>query len=86
MSILDYETHQEQKQLIIETIEHMDKEEYLDMLTDAQLSDITDTMVELVDMLEDELDPQTKLNTLLNYILVLWVEMVGDYGKDSKLL
>ena len=86
MSILDFADHEERKQLMMEKLVELDCEEYLHQLSGDQISDMTETMVQMVEMINEEVDPQLRLNIALNYILVLWAEMIVDFGKDSKLL
>jgi hypothetical protein len=64
-------------------------DEWLEALTDKDLANISETMVNIVRLMEeneDGADIDEKINFLLNYILVLWAEMIVDGGKDSRLL
>jgi hypothetical protein len=89
MSILDLETLTERKEFIAEQLLELGCDEWLEALTDKDLANISETMVNIVRLMEeneDGADIDEKINFLLNYILVLWAEMIVDGGKDSRLL
>jgi hypothetical protein len=89
MSILDLETLTERKEFIAEQLLELGCDEWLEALTDKDLANVSETMVNIVRLMEeneDGADIDEKINFLLNYILVLWAEMIVDGGKDSRLL
>lgn len=90
MSILDFETLAERKEFIANQLIELDCGEYLEALSDSDvvnIVNIAETMTNIVRLIEErEGDVDEKLNFLLNYTLVLWVEMIVDGGKDSGLL
>ena len=86
MSILDYADQEERKLMLVERLIELECEDKLDKLSDDQLSDMTTVMEQLIQTIMDELDPEVKINILVDYILVLWAEMIVDLGKDSSLL
>ena len=89
MSILDFETVTERKVFITEQLLELGCEEYLEELSDRDITNMSETMANIVRLIEEneeDADIDEKLNFLLNYILVLWAEMIADGGKDSGLL
>ena len=89
MSILDFETVTERKVFITEQLLELGCEEYLEELSDKDITNMSETMANIVRLIEEneeDADIDEKLNFLLNYILVLWAEMIADGGKDSGLL
>lgn len=86
MSILDFADQEQRKQLVVDKLNELGCEDKIKQLSDKELSDMTNTMCDLINMVEKEIDPQMKLNIVVNYVLVLWVEMITELGKDSELL
>lgn len=87
MSVLEYEDKDTQKTLVIQKLEELGYEDYVEELTEKDLFNMVDTIGEMVDAMNNDIEEdEEKLNFLINYIIVLWAEMIVDLGKDSSLL
>lgn len=87
MSILEYEEKDKQKIILMDKLVDMGYEDYVEKLSDQDLFNMVDTFVDIVDVMNNEIEEdEAKFNFLLDYIIVMWAEMIVDLGKDSELL